>query len=142
MSSPTRYLITGGAGFIGSHLSEALVDAGRRVVAIDDLSTGRIENLAALRAHPNFHFVRAAIEDEVVIDRLTSETDVIVHLAAAVGVMLIVEQPVHAIETNVGGRNVCSRPRVGTAAGCSSLARPKSMARATDFRSARTMTSC
>ncbi len=103
MSSPTRYLITGGAGFIGSHLSEALVDAGHRVVAIDDLSTGRIENLAALRAHPNFHFVRAAIEDDVVLDRLTSEADVIVHLAAAVGVMLIVEQPVHTIETNVGG---------------------------------------
>ena len=70
---------------------------------IDDLSTGRLENIAALRSHPNFHFARAAVEDHVVLDRLTSEVDVVVHLAAAVGVKRIVERPVQTIEANVGG---------------------------------------
>ena len=103
MSNPKTYLITGGAGFIGSHLSEALIAAGHRVLAIDDLSTGRLDNIAGLRDHANFHFARAAIEDEVVLDRLASEAEVVVHLAAAVGVKLIVERPVQTIETNVGG---------------------------------------
>ena len=103
MSNPKTYLITGGAGFIGSHLSEALIAAGHRVLAIDDLSTGRLDNIAGLRDHANFHFARAAIEDEVVLDRLASEAEVVVPLAAAVGVKLIVERPVQTIETNVGG---------------------------------------
>lgn len=103
MPSPASYLITGGAGFIGSHLSEALLEAGHRVTVIDDLSTGRLDNIASLYGHPGFHVARAAIENQVVLDRLTSEVDVVVHLAAAVGVRLIVEQPVQTIETNVGG---------------------------------------
>ena len=103
MPPSMSYLITGGAGFIGSHLSEALLSAGHRVIAIDDLSTGRLDNVASLQDHPHFHFARAGIENQVVLDRLTSEVDVVVHLAAAVGVKLIVERPVQTIETNVGG---------------------------------------
>ena len=103
MKSPTSYLVTGGAGFIGSHLCEELVQSGHEVIAIDDLSTGQLDNIASLQGRPNFHFARAAIENQVVLDRLTSEVDVVVHLAAAVGVKLIVERPVQTIETNVGG---------------------------------------
>ncbi len=97
------YLLTGGAGFVGSHLSEHLLAQGHQVMVIDDLSTGRVENIAHLQGDPAFHFVRASILDEVVMDRLASRADVIVHLAAAVGVMLIVERPVHTIETNIMG---------------------------------------
>lgn len=96
-------LITGGAGFIGSHLSDLLLAKGYRVLAIDNLSTGRMENIAHLAGNPAFHFVRANIQDEVVLDRLTSQAQVVVHLAAAVGVKLIVERPVFTIETNVVG---------------------------------------
>lgn len=99
----TTYLITGGAGFIGSHLAEALLTDGHRVRVIDNLSTGSLENIAHLRAHPQFAFARACITNTTVLDRLASEADVIVHLAAAVGVQLIVERPVHTIETNVMG---------------------------------------
>lgn len=98
---PTVCLITGGAGFIGSHLAEALLAAGHTVRVIDNLSTGRWENVAHLRGHLNFQFERAAIEDKAVLDRLAAETRVIFHLAAAVGVKLIVEQPVRTIETNI-----------------------------------------
>lgn len=102
MSSRT-YLITGGAGFIGSHLCEKLIAQGNRVLAIDNLSTGRLSNIAHLLDNPNFHFARADITDGIVLDRLASEADVIVHLAAAVGVQLIVEHPVHTIQTNING---------------------------------------
>ncbi len=98
-----RYLITGGAGFIGSHLAELLLSHGHRVVAIDDLSTGRIENIEHLRPLPHFQFVRENINNALVLDRLTSEADVVVHLAAAVGVQLIVNDPVHTIRTNIMG---------------------------------------
>ncbi len=98
-----RYLITGGAGFIGSHLCELLLSRGHRVVAIDDLSTGRLENIAHLRPLPHFQFVRETICNAQVLDRLTSESDVVVHLAAAVGVQLIVQDPVRTIRTNVMG---------------------------------------
>lgn len=98
-----RFLITGGAGFIGSHLAERLVEQGKIVTIIDDLSTGRFENINHLTGHPNFHFAIDSIANEVVMDRLVSECDVIIHLAAAVGVRLIVEKPVHTIETNVNG---------------------------------------
>lgn len=98
-----NYLITGGAGFIGSHLCEALLQRGHRVVAIDDLSTGRLENIAHLRQLPHFQFVRESITNLQVLDRLASEADVIIHLAAAVGVKLIVEDPVRTIRTNIIG---------------------------------------
>ena len=100
------YLITGGAGFIGSHLADALLAAGYRVLVIDNLSTGRLQNIHHLLDHPSFHFARADITDAVVMDRLASQADIIVHLAAAVGVQLIVEHPVHTIETNVMGTEV------------------------------------
>ena len=103
-----RYLITGGAGFIGSHLCEALLNRGHRVVAIDNLSTGKIENVQHLLSRPGsqghpFQFVRETILNAQVLDRLASQADVIVHLAAAVGVKLIVEDPVHTINTNILG---------------------------------------
>ena len=101
--APCTCLITGGAGFIGSHLAEALLAQGHRVLVIDNLSTGRWENIAHLVGNPKFHFARAAIEEQVVLDRMASESQVIFHLAAAVGVKLIVEQPVHTIETNIRG---------------------------------------
>ena len=99
-------LITGGAGFIGSHLAERLLDAGYAVTIIDNLSTGRIENLRAVEGHPRF---RSAIEDirnVNVMDRLVSECDVIFHLAAAVGVQRIISEPIETIETNIGGTEV------------------------------------
>jgi UDP-glucose 4-epimerase len=98
-----RYLITGGAGFIGSHLCELLLSQGHRVVAIDNLSTGKVQNIAHLRPLPHFQFVREAIGNAQVLDRLTSESEVVVHLAAAVGVQLIVQDPVHTIQTNIMG---------------------------------------
>jgi UDP-glucose 4-epimerase len=98
-----RILITGGAGFIGSHLAESLLEKNYLVTAIDNLSTGSITNIQHLLSNPMFSFVRADINDELVLDRLTSESDIIIHLAAAVGVQLIVERPVHTIETNVAG---------------------------------------
>jgi UDP-glucose 4-epimerase len=95
--------VTGGAGFIGSHLVEALLLEGHKVCAIDDLSTGRVENLEGVIDEPRFQFVRACITDEIVLDRLASQADVVIHLAAAVGVKRIVERPVETIETNVIG---------------------------------------
>ncbi len=97
------FLITGGAGFIGSHLAEAILAGGGRVLAIDDLSTGALDNISGLLDHPDFRFARASITDQVVLERLASESDVVIHLAAAVGVQLIVEHPVRTIETNVVG---------------------------------------
>jgi UDP-glucose 4-epimerase len=99
----SRILITGGSGFIGTHLTEALLGAGHQVMAIDNFATSTPENVERFRSHPLYHFVRADIRDSVVLDRLASQADSIVHLAAAVGVRLIVERPVHTIETNIGG---------------------------------------
>ncbi|MGQ9517613.1 MAG: GDP-mannose 4,6-dehydratase [Anaerolineae bacterium] len=95
--------MTGGAGFIGSHLAEALLKQGHQVTIIDDLSTGRFENIAHLAGHPSFRFAIETITNETVMDRLVSECDVIFHLAAAVGVQLVVSRPVQVIETNVYG---------------------------------------
>lgn len=99
----THYLITGGAGFIGSHLSEALIAQGHQVTIVDNLSTGRFENIAHLTKRPQFRFAIDTITNEVVMDRLVSECDVVVHLAAAVGVELIIKDPVNVIETNILG---------------------------------------
>ncbi len=96
-------LITGGAGFIGSHLAEALLARGEAVTIIDDLSTGRLENIQHLRDNPNFSFAIDTITNELVMDRLVSECDLIFHLAAAVGVQLIISDPVRTIETNILG---------------------------------------
>ena len=96
-------LITGGAGFIGSHLCELLVSQGHKVMAVDDLSTGQLENLASLQGAANFQFVRETITNTQVLDRLTSESSLIIHLAAVVGVKLIVEDPVRTIQTNIMG---------------------------------------
>ncbi len=98
-----KILVTGGAGFIGSHLCELLVHNGHQVVAIDDLSTGRLENIQHLLPIPSFQFVRETITNSQVLDRLTSEADILIHLAAVVGVKLIVEDPVNTIATNIMG---------------------------------------
>jgi len=99
----TNYLITGGAGFIGSHLSEVLLAEGHQVTIIDDLSTGKFENIEHLTDNPNFHYAIDTILNNNVLDRLASECDVIYHLAAAVGVRLVVEKPILTIETNFKG---------------------------------------
>lgn len=101
-----RVLITGGAGFIGSHLAEALLDRGDEVYVLDNLSTGSIENITHLKNHPRFHYTIENVTNEPVLAELIDRCDVVVHLAAAVGVRLIVEAPVHTIETNVHGTEV------------------------------------
>jgi UDP-glucose 4-epimerase len=101
-----RALITGGAGFIGSHLAEALLNAGHEVDVIDNLSTGSIRNISHLKAQPKFKYVIDTLTNEPVLAELIDRNDVIFHFAAAVGVKLIVEQPVHTIETNVHGTEV------------------------------------
>ena len=98
-----RYLITGGAGFIGSHLAEALLASGESVDIIDDLSTGSIANIAHLKGASRFRYVIGSVDDRPVLAELVDQADVVVHLAAAVGVRLIVEKPVQTIYTNVHG---------------------------------------
>jgi UDP-glucose 4-epimerase len=105
----TTWLITGAAGFIGSHLSDALIARGDHVLGLDNLSTGRLDNIQHLLHHPRYHFARASLQDEIVLDRLASQATIIVHLAAAVGVELIVERPAHTIETNVMGTEAVLR---------------------------------
>lgn len=104
-----RVLITGGAGFIGSHLAEALLRHDHQVMVIDDLSTGRFSNIEHLVGHPGFRIALETITNETVMDRLVSECDVIFHLAAAVGVQLVVSHPVQVIETNVFGSGMVLR---------------------------------
>ena len=99
-------LITGGAGFIGSHLAEALLKAGHRVVIVDDLSTGSLDNISHLRDRANLQFVRESVRNATTMTSLVDHCDVIYHLAAAVGVQLIVDRPVHTIETNIHGSEV------------------------------------
>ena len=98
-----RYLVTGGAGFIGSHLSEALLAAGGEVFVVDDLSTGRAANIEPLKANPRFHYRVDSVMNAPLVAELVDEADVVFHLAAAVGVFLVVESPVRTIETNVRG---------------------------------------
>jgi UDP-glucose 4-epimerase len=99
-------LITGGAGFIGSHLSEKLLADGEQVTVVDDLSTGSMANLAGCVDNPNFRFVRETVRNETVMTALVERADMIYHLAAAVGVQFIVDHPVHTIETNIHGSEV------------------------------------
>lgn len=98
-----KILITGGAGFIGSHLTETLLNSGHEVTIIDDLSTGRMENFEAVRHHPHFRFVIETVLNEPVMDHLVSACDVIYHLASAVGVKLVVSHPVEVIERCILG---------------------------------------
>jgi UDP-glucose 4-epimerase len=98
-----RALITGGAGFIGSHLAEALLARGDDVFILDDLSTGSVENVRHLKNHPKFHYVFDSLQNRHLLAEMVDESDVVFHLAAAVGVRLIVESPVRTIETNVNG---------------------------------------
>ena len=101
-----RVLITGGAGFIGSHLAEMYLDRGDEVYVIDDLSTGSIENIEHIKSHPNFHYHIDTITNYYLTAELIDLADIIFHLAAAVGVRLIVESPVRTIETNIRGTEI------------------------------------
>jgi UDP-glucose 4-epimerase len=101
-----RVLITGGAGFVGSHLAEALLGRGDEVSVLDNLSTGSIGNIAHLKGRPNFRYTIDSVTNEPLLAELIDASDAVVHLAAAVGVKLIVEAPVHTIETNVHGTEV------------------------------------
>jgi UDP-glucose 4-epimerase len=103
---PQTYLITGGAGFIGSHLTEALLDRGNRVLVLDDLSTGSLRNLASVADHPDLTVEVGSVLDEIKVDRLVHRADVVVHLAAAVGVKLIIEEPLQSFATNIRGSEV------------------------------------
>ena len=110
-----KALITGGAGFIGSHLAEVLLERGWQVEVIDDLSTGSINNISHLKGHPQFTYILDTVMNRPLMLELVDRADVIFHLAAAVGVRLIVEQPVHTIETNIKSTEMvlelCARKR-------------------------------
>lgn len=101
-----KILITGGAGFIGSHLGDALLKAGHSVTVVDDLSTGSLDNIAGMASSENFRFIRESVRNDTTMTTLVDRCDIIYHLAAAVGVQLIVDRPVHTIETNIHGSEV------------------------------------
>jgi UDP-glucose 4-epimerase len=104
-----RALITGGAGFIGSHLAERLLAQGHEVAVLDDLSTGRLENIEQLAGHPRFTMTIGSVMDDAAIAPLVEQADTVFHLAAAVGVRLVVDKPVHTIHTNVHGTETVLR---------------------------------
>jgi len=101
-----KALITGGAGFIGSHLAEKLLQTGHEVIAVDNLSTGSLQNIQAIQSHPKFRFVYDSVRNPETMHILIEQCDTVFHLAAAVGVQLIVDRPVHTIETNIHGSEV------------------------------------
>ena len=101
-----RSLITGGSGFVGSHLAEELLQRGEEVYVLDDLSTGSIDNIEHLKTNPRFHYFIDSVLNEAVLAELVDRCDLVYHLAAAVGVKLIVESPVNTIETNVHGTEI------------------------------------
>src|SRR5262245_50271761 len=105
----TKNLITGGAGFIGSHLAKHLLDLGEEVVVWDDLSTGRMQNLKDCLAHPKFSYIIGDYSEDAMFDGVVRGADCLFHLAAAVGVQLIVNDPVRTIETNIRGTEVALR---------------------------------
>ena len=100
------YLLTGGAGFIGSHLAETLLGRGDSVCVVDDLSTGGVENIHHLKGHKGFRYVFDTVFNKQIMAELVDEADIVMHLAAAVGVRLIVESPVRTIETNIKGTEI------------------------------------
>jgi len=101
-----RVLVTGGAGFIGSHLSETLLQRGHEVWALDDLSTGRLDNLETFRRHPRFRFIEGDVMDSALVDGLVAQCDHVYHLAAAVGVKYVLENPLRSLLTNIRGTEV------------------------------------
>nr|MBU1327694.1 GDP-mannose 4,6-dehydratase [Candidatus Omnitrophota bacterium] len=101
-----KVLITGGAGFIGSHLSDELIADGNEVVILDDLSTGRFENIAHLDGNKSFQFIEGTILNEMLVDKLVERCDVVYHLAAAVGVDLVVKKPLESLVTNIKGSEI------------------------------------
>jgi len=103
---PKRFLITGGAGFIGSHLAERLLREGHSVVVLDDFSTGRMENLTQARKSPAFQLVRDSVENHTTVNTLMASCDAVFHLAAAVGVQLVLDEPVRTIKTTIHGTEV------------------------------------
>src|SRR5579862_543078 len=103
---PQRILITGGAGFIGSHLAERLLADGQAVTVLDDFSTGRMQNIAHLLDKPGFQLVRDSVENESTVNTLVASCDAVFHLASAVGVQLIVDEPVRTIRTTIHGTEV------------------------------------
>jgi hypothetical protein len=135
--SPRNCVVTGGAGFIGSHLADALLHEGHTVVAVDNLSTGRRSNIEHLLDHPRFRFVHADINDRIVIDRLSSEASLIVHLAAAVGVKLIVEHPCARLKPTSWALRRCCGRGFGTDAELLSRARRRFMVRGSASHSER-----
>jgi UDP-glucose 4-epimerase len=106
VSSGNTYLVTGGSGFIGSHLTDALLARGDSVVVLDNMSTGRPANLAHQADNPRLRVVQGSVLDELVVDELVHNCDVVVHLAAAVGVKLILEQPLRSLTTNIRGSEI------------------------------------
>ncbi|MEV4457630.1 GDP-mannose 4,6-dehydratase [Microbispora sp. NPDC049633] len=106
MSSGNTYLITGGSGFVGSHLTDALLARGDSVVVLDNMSTGRAANLARHEDNERLRVVQGSVLDELVVDELVHECDVVVHLAAAVGVKLIIERPLRSLTTNIRGSEI------------------------------------
>ncbi|MFC1509931.1 GDP-mannose 4,6-dehydratase, partial [Candidatus Omnitrophota bacterium] len=104
--SRMKALITGGAGFIGSHLADELIASGNEVITLDDLSTGRFENIEHLDRNKNFRFVEGTILNEALVDKVVEKCDVVYHLAAAVGVDLIVKKPLESLITNIKGSEV------------------------------------
>ncbi|GAA4195863.1 NAD-dependent epimerase/dehydratase family protein [Microbispora amethystogenes] len=105
-SSGNTYLITGGSGFVGSHLTDALLARGDSVVVLDDMSTGRPANLAHHAGDPRLRVVQGSVLDELMVDELVHACDVVIHLAAAVGVKLIVERPLRSLTTNIRGSEI------------------------------------
>ena len=114
-ASSASYLVTGGAGFIGSHLTERLLARGERVLVLADLSTGRLANLSAVASHPGLEFQQGSVTDRPLVAALVARSERVIHLAAAVGVRLIVDEPVRTLETNIHGTEVvlveCARRR-------------------------------